>query len=89
MNFMPPVPGIQPRTFVRLRCACCGTDSFGDGSMKIPRAGKAPGMLCETCLTFADRSPNHRRGIDLAIAAGVCLADVAQAFGPALRGVRG
>ena len=56
--------------------------------MKIPRAGKPPGMLCETCVEFADRSASHRRGIDLAIAAGVCLADVAQAFGPALPGGR-
>lgn len=65
---------------IRLRCAMCGCYSFGDGSAEIRVAGMPangpPGMLCERCVTAADRNPRMMEGIKLAIRAGVVLADL-------------
>lgn len=66
--------------YVRLRCALCGRNDFGDGSMQLRFPGMAvdgaPGMLCEDCVTAVDRMPLLRPGIEAAVRAGACLVDV-------------
>lgn len=71
---------------VRLRCSLCGRDATGRGTTQLRVAHTAPGStgfatgtLCAPCGAAFARKPRLRPGVNMAILAGVVLADAARA----------